>query len=158
MAGKLTTGPLLYLDWQMNSSFAQALFTKCFYPHLWELCLEGSCKQKPWKACRFSFTACLLDRHQSNNTGFWFKMRWGTVLESAAASTRSLFLLNSSQLRCKKLVSPQHSREGRRLATTSSHKSKELLYLSVVSFFGSRQNTEDQDHRRVIKGKTQNEK
>jgi len=39
MVVKLTTGPLLYLDWQMNSSFAQTLFTKRSYAHLWELCL-----------------------------------------------------------------------------------------------------------------------
>ena len=39
MAVEPTTGPLLYLDWQMNSSLAQALFTKRSYPHLRELCL-----------------------------------------------------------------------------------------------------------------------
>lgn len=39
MAVKPTTGPLLYLDWQTNSSFTQALFTKGSHPHLWESCL-----------------------------------------------------------------------------------------------------------------------
>lgn len=37
--GEAYRGPLLYLDWQMNSSFAQALFTKGSHPHLWERCL-----------------------------------------------------------------------------------------------------------------------
>lgn len=32
-------GPLLYLDWQTNSSFTQALFTKGSNPDLWESCL-----------------------------------------------------------------------------------------------------------------------
>ena len=37
--GEAYHGPLLYLDWQTNSSFAQALFTKGSHPHLWESCL-----------------------------------------------------------------------------------------------------------------------
>ena len=37
--GEAYHGPLLYLDWQTNSSFTQALFTKGSHPHLWESCL-----------------------------------------------------------------------------------------------------------------------
>ena len=37
--GEAYHGPLLYLDWQANSSFTQALFTKGSHPHLWESCL-----------------------------------------------------------------------------------------------------------------------
>lgn len=45
--GEAYRGPLLYLDWQTNSSFAQALFTKGSHPHLWESCLQHSHKQRP---------------------------------------------------------------------------------------------------------------
>lgn len=37
--GEAYHGPLLYLNWQKNSSFTQARFTKGSHPHLWELCL-----------------------------------------------------------------------------------------------------------------------
>lgn len=37
--GEAYRGPLLYLDWQMNSSFTQGPFTKGSHPHLWEWCL-----------------------------------------------------------------------------------------------------------------------
>lgn len=79
--GEAYHGLLLYLDWQMNSSFTQALFTKGSHPHLWESCLKRSRKQRPWKACCPSFSPSLLDRHQSNNVMFWFKIRGGTLLE-----------------------------------------------------------------------------
>lgn len=67
--------PVLYLDWQMNGSFARAPFTICGN-HASNAHVNTGAE----RPAALAFSASVLDRHQSNNVTFMFEIRGETLL------------------------------------------------------------------------------